>query len=622
MFYSHLILTRKGPLGSVWIAATVGERSVSKRLAATAQIGKLCRSIQAPDAPFALRLSAHLMLGVTRIYARKSAFVLADMNALLHSLHRFSATHTINERKRKREGDASESTALLSQADVQDPFSLATANNFAKITLPVRKKRLLGQHANVAGLPNAGGNAVDGQAILSTISAQSAYADNLTMFALPWEASQIPLDIEAALAMAFPSVKMEPVEDANSLSTNRAQSRSTYRAREQDITMPMSEQRHYFGNAELLPSSIGRDEQRIGAGSESPQTLQLGDAATISGSASNLMSPPVTSYIEENANDELLNFGSKRAAATGHGDIAHAKRALSAMKQESNNQQRMVSPSHNSGSECASLKADHQLKRQPAENGGEPMHVDPPQNSSPPEDHQIEIQESTLDPGTEARAQNDTKSNIRAKRVGGPVLDIVTEFSESRFRGFFLDTSDILIGRHDRHPTKKTKNDKAPAINRSSVCFAMVGQVAPALQSLWENLIGPNLDAWSRPVQRRPQKMVPSTPLSSDDKLRENVQIFPAMREEECTSSGIQSHDKHMSDEGLQRQQSDSPGEFIETARHFDVQLAAENNTAFPEGMGSANLEPEQLRDGAQRSVSSETAQDQRALSFISCFTH
>ncbi|XP_047938140.1 sister chromatid cohesion 1 protein 4-like isoform X1 [Salvia hispanica] len=82
MFYSQFILAKKGPLGTIWIAAHL-ERKLRKNQVADTDIGVSVDSILSPDVPIALRLSSHLLLGVVRIYSRKVNYLFDDCSEAL-----------------------------------------------------------------------------------------------------------------------------------------------------------------------------------------------------------------------------------------------------------------------------------------------------------------------------------------------------------------------------------------------------------------------------------------------------------------------------------------------------------------------------------------------------------
>ncbi|XP_051121212.1 sister chromatid cohesion 1 protein 4 isoform X2 [Andrographis paniculata] len=92
MFYSQFILAKKGPLGTIWIAAHL-ERKLRKNQVADTDIGVSVDSILSPDVPIALRLSSHLLLGVVRIYSRKVNYLFDDCSeALLKIKQAFRST--------------------------------------------------------------------------------------------------------------------------------------------------------------------------------------------------------------------------------------------------------------------------------------------------------------------------------------------------------------------------------------------------------------------------------------------------------------------------------------------------------------------------------------------------
>ncbi|OAE28424.1 hypothetical protein AXG93_115s1130 [Marchantia polymorpha subsp. ruderalis] len=82
MFYSQFILAKKGPLGTIWIAAHL-ERKLRKNQVTETNISVSVDSILFPEVPIALRLSGHLLLGVVRIYSRKVNYLFHDCSEAL-----------------------------------------------------------------------------------------------------------------------------------------------------------------------------------------------------------------------------------------------------------------------------------------------------------------------------------------------------------------------------------------------------------------------------------------------------------------------------------------------------------------------------------------------------------
>ncbi|XP_059065860.1 sister chromatid cohesion 1 protein 1 [Cryptomeria japonica] len=77
MFYSHQLLSRKVPLGQIWIAATMHTK-INRRNVDRIDIVEICEQILNPAVPLALRLSGILMGGVVIIYNKKVKFLYDD----------------------------------------------------------------------------------------------------------------------------------------------------------------------------------------------------------------------------------------------------------------------------------------------------------------------------------------------------------------------------------------------------------------------------------------------------------------------------------------------------------------------------------------------------------------
>jgi cohesin complex subunit SCC1 len=95
MFYSQIILAKKGPLAKVWLAAHHGEKKLARPQIFATDIPQTVMDICNPSVPLALRVSGHLLLGVVRIYSRKVKYVLHDCTeAMLKLQMAFSTTNT------------------------------------------------------------------------------------------------------------------------------------------------------------------------------------------------------------------------------------------------------------------------------------------------------------------------------------------------------------------------------------------------------------------------------------------------------------------------------------------------------------------------------------------------
>jgi cohesin complex subunit SCC1 len=78
MFYSQIILAKKGPLAKVWLAAHWGDKKLGRPQIFACDITQSVDSIVHPQVPLALRVSGHLLLGVVRIYSRKVKYLMND----------------------------------------------------------------------------------------------------------------------------------------------------------------------------------------------------------------------------------------------------------------------------------------------------------------------------------------------------------------------------------------------------------------------------------------------------------------------------------------------------------------------------------------------------------------
>ena len=82
MFYSQVVLTKKGPLAKVWIAAH-WEGKLTKQQILQVNLKEAANAVANPEIPIALRISGHLLLGICRIYSRKVKYLLQDCNDAL-----------------------------------------------------------------------------------------------------------------------------------------------------------------------------------------------------------------------------------------------------------------------------------------------------------------------------------------------------------------------------------------------------------------------------------------------------------------------------------------------------------------------------------------------------------
>ncbi|XP_042318330.1 LOW QUALITY PROTEIN: double-strand-break repair protein rad21-like protein 1 [Sceloporus undulatus] len=82
MFYMQLLMNKRGPLAKIWLAAH-WDKKVTKAHIFECNLETTIEKILSPKCAIALRTSGHLLLGVVRIYHRKTKYLLADCNEAL-----------------------------------------------------------------------------------------------------------------------------------------------------------------------------------------------------------------------------------------------------------------------------------------------------------------------------------------------------------------------------------------------------------------------------------------------------------------------------------------------------------------------------------------------------------
>lgn len=78
MFYSHLLLAKRGPLGKLWLAAHGWGKGLSKQAIAQTNIKQAAESLRKPQTQLSLRVSGHLLLGLSKIYQKQVAYLFTD----------------------------------------------------------------------------------------------------------------------------------------------------------------------------------------------------------------------------------------------------------------------------------------------------------------------------------------------------------------------------------------------------------------------------------------------------------------------------------------------------------------------------------------------------------------
>ena len=83
MFFSENVLTRKGPLANIWLAAHWDRKLTKAQIVQTDLERSVDEIVQGGLPPMALRLSGQLLLGASRIYWRKARYLLEDCSETL-----------------------------------------------------------------------------------------------------------------------------------------------------------------------------------------------------------------------------------------------------------------------------------------------------------------------------------------------------------------------------------------------------------------------------------------------------------------------------------------------------------------------------------------------------------
>jgi cohesin complex subunit SCC1 len=96
MFYSQIILAKKGPLGKVWLAAHWGDKKLARPQIFSTDISQSVESIVNSSVPLALRVSGHLLLGVVRIYSRQVKYLMHDCQEAMVKIKMAFSVHKDN----------------------------------------------------------------------------------------------------------------------------------------------------------------------------------------------------------------------------------------------------------------------------------------------------------------------------------------------------------------------------------------------------------------------------------------------------------------------------------------------------------------------------------------------
>lgn len=99
MFYSEDLLSRTGALGHVWLASNMEKKLSRNEFLRTDISSSVNTIVDESTVPLALRLSGQLLLGVVRIYNRKTIYLMEDCNETLLKLKMAFRTGNVDMEK-------------------------------------------------------------------------------------------------------------------------------------------------------------------------------------------------------------------------------------------------------------------------------------------------------------------------------------------------------------------------------------------------------------------------------------------------------------------------------------------------------------------------------------------
>ena len=96
MFYSHELLSKRGPLGTIWLAG-VYLRKLSKQAVLSSDLSAMCGSVERPPVQLALPTQSTLLKGVVNIENKKAHYLLGQRPHRTQSPRQpHSAAHTVS----------------------------------------------------------------------------------------------------------------------------------------------------------------------------------------------------------------------------------------------------------------------------------------------------------------------------------------------------------------------------------------------------------------------------------------------------------------------------------------------------------------------------------------------
>lgn len=441
----------QGPLGKVWVAATLGESRISKSFAVNAQITIICKNIEQPPAPFALRLSSALLLGVVRVFNRKSSIILADANSVMQTLMRYKLGHNTTTTTTKRKSHGKSNATNANRISLNDADNIA---RFDRITIPVSKKRKTAIVANKKLIANA---ITIGQTTNNLGDQPSPATITIDSFSYGGSGE---IDVLAAMETVFPTLLIP--NDANplpiALSTGSQQNRSSvtrrlsFMARDQDITL--SNPSIHVGGA---PIELSDQELQLSFHSNPASNHDLSQDAWMPGFTSD-------DQLALQANIHQSPDGNQMSPANPHDDVSLEPLQIAPLEIMPVDQPRaqftgtapqarnsIMNSSKRPSPARSVMMAPPSLSNEDLNRDGNSY-----QNTTPEQN----IRRKRVSPV-------ETSSTQKKKRRS-PLLriDTVVELSPSQVRDSLRDTTDIVLAEFDERSPKRRKRSQKNTRNK------------------------------------------------------------------------------------------------------------------------------------------------------------
>lgn len=557
-------------MAKVWLAATIGEARISKSFAASAKIPTLCDHIERPAAPFALRLSASLMLGVVRIYSRKSSILVADLSKII-SLLSHSRSHipphvrsptSLQVRQGRPQSTLDITSTKRTRNSEHQQISLPQHDNLANhdaitISVPPSKRRRITAKPSVAQTFSELSEWRQGLASSSPEDLLSAMGLFLPTVTVPRQGAHV------AMGVMVPSSDHSPLQsDAPTPGSPRHHERSVFsvpwsdvrraafRAREEDIMLKESRLDNVFVEDPICVQ-LSSDDQRTSHESNTPGPVRrlfhdnlTPDVGSDAHELPSHLRPSTYARIPDDLNGE--GSASQRDGQNSQSDIFApldleplqiadfpmlTARRPTHVPSTAELQQGLSEPGHPSPHALADVSAAR-----------DPTDTDPQHNLNSPS-HNSGARKSvrvTLSPSTVASpvSADDTappvaqqengniqdkvapRRNRRSMRV--VLMDPRTEFDSEEFRATLLDPSDILL--QDGQP--RTRGRRAPRAPRAieNVLWqtpSLLRRFAPEVADIWHQVTE---DGWNSAAssQISPQA---DPQVNRDDGIVNNLEI-------------------------------------------------------------------------------------------------